>query len=58
MAVQLTQAFNEFVNPWALDAIGWKYVSSNLHNLFNYKLIVRVSIFSTVAGYFWNYSLF
>ena len=26
MTIQLTQAFNQFVNPWALDAIGWKYV--------------------------------
>jgi len=25
MTIQLTQAFNQFVNPWALDAIGWKY---------------------------------
>lgn len=25
--VSLTLAFNQFVNPWALDAIGWKYVS-------------------------------
>ncbi|CAL1716242.1 unnamed protein product [Somion occarium] len=23
--VSLTLAFNQFVNPWALDAIGWKY---------------------------------
>ncbi|KAI0049817.1 general substrate transporter [Auriscalpium vulgare] len=25
LTVQLTLAFNQFVNPWALDAIGWKY---------------------------------
>jgi len=25
MTVQLVLAFNEFVNPWALGAIGWKY---------------------------------
>jgi MFS family permease len=25
ITVQFTLAFNEFVNPWALDAIGWKY---------------------------------
>ncbi|GBE88372.1 general substrate transporter [Sparassis latifolia] len=23
--VSLTTAFNQFVNPWALDALGWKY---------------------------------
>ena len=27
LAVSLTLAFNQFVNPWALDALGWKYVS-------------------------------
>ena len=26
LVVSLTLAFNPFVNPWALDAIGWKYV--------------------------------
>jgi hypothetical protein len=26
LVVSLTLAFNQFVNPWALDAIGWKYV--------------------------------
>jgi len=25
MTISLTQAFNQFVNPWALNAIGWKY---------------------------------
>ncbi|KAI0264422.1 general substrate transporter [Gloeopeniophorella convolvens] len=25
LTVSLTLAFNQFVNPWALDAIGWKY---------------------------------
>ncbi|EMD31323.1 hypothetical protein CERSUDRAFT_119885 [Gelatoporia subvermispora B] len=25
LVVSLTLAFNQFVNPWALDAIGWKY---------------------------------
>ncbi|EJF64973.1 general substrate transporter [Dichomitus squalens] len=25
LAVSLTLAFNQFVNPWALDALGWKY---------------------------------
>jgi len=25
VTIQLTQAFNQFVNPWALAAIGWKY---------------------------------
>ncbi|KAI0956155.1 hypothetical protein AcV7_006631 [Taiwanofungus camphoratus] len=25
LLVSLTLAFNHFVNPWALDAIGWKY---------------------------------
>lgn len=30
LAVSLTLAFNQFVNPWALDALGWKYVS-HLH---------------------------
>ncbi|KAI0926077.1 hypothetical protein AcV5_008639 [Taiwanofungus camphoratus] len=25
LLVSLTLAFNQFVNPWALDAIGWKY---------------------------------
>lgn len=27
ITVCLTLAFNQFVNPWALDALGWKYVS-------------------------------
>lgn len=26
LTIQATQAFNEFVNPLALNAIGWKYV--------------------------------
>jgi len=30
MTVQLVLAFNEFVNPWALAAIGWKYVRLRL----------------------------
>jgi len=21
----LTSAFNQFINPWAIDAIGWRY---------------------------------
>ncbi|PIL35603.1 MFS general substrate transporter [Ganoderma sinense ZZ0214-1] len=25
LVVSLTLAFNQFVNPWALDALGWKY---------------------------------
>ncbi|KAF8501644.1 general substrate transporter [Russula emetica] len=25
LTVSLSQAFNQFVDPWALDAIGWKY---------------------------------
>ncbi|KAI8980164.1 general substrate transporter [Trametes punicea] len=25
LVVSLTLAFNQFVNPWALDAIGWRY---------------------------------
>ncbi|KAK7691062.1 hypothetical protein QCA50_006165 [Cerrena zonata] len=25
LSVSLTLAFNQFVNPWALDALGWKY---------------------------------
>ncbi|THH33177.1 hypothetical protein EUX98_g973 [Antrodiella citrinella] len=25
IVVSLTLAFNQFVNPWALDALGWKY---------------------------------
>lgn len=25
MVVSLTLAFNQFVNPWALDALGWRY---------------------------------
>ncbi|KII85011.1 hypothetical protein PLICRDRAFT_116656 [Plicaturopsis crispa FD-325 SS-3] len=25
LTVCMTQAFNQFVNPWALNAIGWKY---------------------------------
>ncbi|KAI0029707.1 general substrate transporter [Vararia minispora EC-137] len=25
ITISLTLAFNQFVNPWALDAIGWKY---------------------------------
>jgi len=25
ITVCLTLAFNQFVNPWALDALGWKY---------------------------------
>ncbi|KAF7984251.1 hypothetical protein HWV62_16082 [Athelia sp. TMB] len=25
MIICITQAFNQFVNPWALNAIGWKY---------------------------------
>ena len=27
LTVCLTLAFNQFVNPWALDAMSWKYVS-------------------------------
>lgn len=26
ITLQFTQAFNQFVDPWALNAIGWKYV--------------------------------
>lgn len=25
LAVMLTSAFNQFINPWAIDAIGWRY---------------------------------
>lgn len=25
LVVMLTSAFNQFVNPWAIDAIGWWY---------------------------------
>jgi len=25
LVVSLTLAFNQFVNPWALDALGWRY---------------------------------
>jgi len=25
LAVMLTSAFNQFINPWAIDAIGWWY---------------------------------
>ena len=34
ITVQFTLAFNEFVNPWALDAIGWKYVGLPFTSIF------------------------
>lgn len=27
--ISLVLAFNQFVNPWALEVLGWKYVRCN-----------------------------
>lgn len=56
LTIYLTQAFNQFVNPWALEAMGWKYVS--LGSIFNivHLLIYNCSTLSTAAGYCWSFS--
>lgn len=41
MVVSLTLAFNQFVNPWALDALGWRYVSV-LRSSFSDILILSI----------------
>lgn len=40
--VSLTLAFNQFVNPWALDAIGWRYVRLLLPSVSNGLIIDTV----------------
>lgn len=41
--VSLTLAFNQFVNPWALDAIGWRYVRPLFPSVSNELIIDAVS---------------
>lgn len=43
MTISLTQAFNQFVNPWALNAIGWKYVRYTLFCL-KFQLLMPESV--------------
>lgn len=49
LVVSLTLAFNQFVNPWALDAIGWKYVCVQLSMLGVYSSDLMI----LVPGVLW-----
>ena len=55
LVVSLSLAFNQFVDPWALDAIGWKYVGVSLTPELPY--LIDLSISSTVHGCALNWSL-
>jgi hypothetical protein len=55
LTVSLSLAFNQFVDPWALDAIGWKYVGVSLTPELPY--LIHHSISSTVHGCSLNWSL-
>ena len=55
LTVSLSLAFNQFVDPWALDVIGWKYVGVSLIPELPY--LIDYSISSTVHGCSLNWSL-
>jgi hypothetical protein len=55
LTVSLSLALNQFVDPWALDAIGWKYVGGSLTPEF--PCLIDHSISSTVHGCALNWSL-
>lgn len=48
LTVSLSMAFNQFVDPWALDVIGWKYVGVSLYPRTPY--LINHSTSSTVHG--------
>lgn len=39
LTVSLSLALNQFVDPWALDAIGWKYVRVGLSPELPYLIV-------------------
>lgn len=52
LVVSLTLAFNQFVNPWALDAIGWKYVRPvHLYSLAHYSFTLSVPSLLWMVNY-------
>ena len=55
LTVSLSLAFNQFVDPWALDAISWKYVGAGLTP--ELPCLIYHSISSAVHGCSLNWSL-
>lgn len=55
VTVSLSLALNQFVDPWALDAIGWKYVGVSLTPELPY--LTHHSSSSTVDGCALNWVL-
>ncbi len=55
LVVSLSLAFNQFLDPWALDTIGWKYVGVSLTA--ELSDLIDHSISSTVHGCALSWSL-
>jgi hypothetical protein len=55
LTVSLSLALNQFVDPWALDAIGWKYVGVSLTP--EHPYLIDHSISYTVHGFALNWPL-